>query len=259
MIQNRCVNQETDIRNVHQIVRADGSREEVSHAIIKEHFMDIYVQEQLVMKLICTQTDLDNLVVGRLCTEAVIHSPEEIEELSICESGNRARVFLKEDIVFQKAQEYEPTCCTGNEIRLKNVIPEGRSQYKENAPFQESWIFHLASVFAEGSMLHKKTKGTHCCYLAVENEVVYAAEDIGRHNALDKAIGYALLHGLPREKCILYTTGRVPTDMVKKVITAGFPTLVSKAVPTDEAVNIARENHLNLICRAWPDSFEIFA
>lgn len=83
-------------------------------------------------------------------------------------------------------------------------------------------------------------------------------EDIGRHNALDKCIGYALLEQLDLSECILFTTGRVPTDMVQKVIAAGIPVLASKAVPTDQAIELAKKYHLNLICRAWPDRMEIY-
>ena len=83
-------------------------------------------------------------------------------------------------------------------------------------------------------------------------------EDIGRHNALDKCIGYALLEQLELSECILFTTGRVPTDMVQKVIAAGIPVLASKAVPTDQAIELAKKYRLNLICRAWPDRIEIY-
>ena len=61
-------------------------------------------------------------------------------------------------------------------------------------------------------------------------------EDIGRHNALDKCIGYALLEQLELSECILFTTTS-PTDMVQKVIAAGIPVLASKAVPTDQAMD----------------------
>ena len=57
---------------------------------------------------------------------------------------------------------------------------------------------------------------------------------------------------------MLFTSGRVPVDMVQKVISAGIPVLVSKSVPTAESVELAREYGLNLVCRAWPDKCEIY-
>ena len=56
----------------------------------------------------------------------------------------------------------------------------------------------------------------------------FKAEDIGRHNAVDKAVGYAVLNDIPLSGCMIFTSGRVPVDMVEKVIVAGIPVLVSK-------------------------------
>ena len=87
----------------------------------------------------------------------------------------------------------------------------------------------------------------------------FKAEDIGRHNAVDKAVGYAVLNDIPLSECMIFTSGRVPVDMVEKVIVAGIPVLVSKSVPTAESVELAEECNLKLICKAWPDQCEIFA
>ena len=82
-------------------------------------------------------------------------------------------------------------------------------------------------------------------------------EDISRHNALDKAVGHMLLTAADPAGCILYTTGRVPADMVQKAVMAGVPVLVSKSVPTDAAVELAEEYRLQLLCKAWPDSYTV--
>lgn len=257
ILQNRSHNQETDEKQNSFLIAEAGEKTKVISTIIKEHRLDIFVQEQLVFQIVCTPTDLTELVVGRLVSEGIIKTADEIELLDICEQGNRAKVYLKQEIHFSKCLQTEPTCCTDNIQFLQRENVEKETAFSP-VLWKKEWIFALTKVFAEGSMLHKKTKGTHCCYLAVEDKVLYAVEDIGRHNALDKAIGYAALQNLPRERCILFTTGRVPTDMIKKVITARIPTLVSKAVPTDEAVRMAKDYGMNLICKAWPDSFEVF-
>jgi FdhD protein len=125
--------------------------------------------------------------------------------------------------------------------------------------WKPEWVFDLADHFASGTKIHKITRGTHGCYLSVRGEVVYVCEDIGRHNALDKAIGCIALRGYEKKDCILFTTGRVPTDMVKKVILSKIPVLVSKSTPTNEAVDLAKRYNLTLICNAWPDQYEIYS
>lgn len=248
--------------------------------ILREHRLEIYVNEALFASLVCTGTDLTELVLGRLATERVITSADDVESLYLCESGNRARVFLKKEISLRPAAQPEPSCCTDNRIYLEPEetagiveLPTGNirnddktEKNNQNAVnparkmddiFREN-IFSLINAFADDSRLHRTTRGAHSCVLSYQGEIVYTAEDLGRHNALDKAVGYAILHEMDPADCILFTTGRVPTDMVRKVIAARIPVLVSKAVPTDAAVELAHAAGLTLICRAWPDSCEIF-
>ena len=91
-----------------------------------------------------------------------------------------------------------------------------------------------------------------------KGEILRRAEDIGRHNALDKVLGWALMQGIPLEECIVYTSGRIPVDMVMKVIRAGVPVLASKAMPTRESVLLAEEFGLSLIGAARKDSMVVF-
>ena len=66
------------------------------------------------------------------------------------------------------------------------------------------------------------------------------------------------MNNIKSEECMVFTTGRVPVDMARKAIFAKPGAIVSKAVPTIDAVKLAKEYNLNLICRAWQDSFQVF-
>lgn len=241
------------------IVNADGSTETGDIKVVNEHFMDLFINEKLAVKLVCTPSNLVELVMGRMISEGYIESAEDVESIYICNFGKKARVFLKKQVDFHQAMENEPTCCTGNQVLLTNQNGSlKRLERPVRQTWKSEWIFGLANEFTSGSLIHKATQGTHSCYLSVKGQVVYASEDIGRHNAMDKVIGYAVMQGLERKDCILYTTGRVPTDMVKKVVASRIPVLVSKSVPTDAAIEMARHYNLTLICKAWPDRYEIF-
>lgn len=236
---------------------ADKEADEEEIAVVHEHFMDLVVNERLVAKLVCTPANLTELVLGRLMTEGMISGIEDVESIYICEFGSTAKVFLKKDIVFRNTMENEPTCCTGNQILLKGLEIDDLKRLSKSE-WKPEWIFGLANEFAGGTKIHKVTKGTHGCYLSVNGKIVFKCEDIGRHNALDKAVGFAAMQKYRFQECVLFTTGRVPTDMVKKAVAARIPVLVSKAVPTDAAVEMAKAYNLTLICRAWPDRYEIF-
>ena len=228
--------------------------------IVREHFLDVYVNERLTFRLTCTASDLAELVLGRLFTEGWIQGSSDVESLTLCESGKVARVFLREnlqEIDHKEASGREATCCTGNRSFLERNGKKTLSELPQ-ANWENGWIFALAEEFAKDSGLHRQTGGTHSCYLGMAGSCICHREDIGRHNALDKCIGYALRKNLNLSEVILFTTGRVPADMAQKVIAAGIPVLASKAVPTDQAVELAEKYHLNLICRAWPDRMEIY-
>lgn len=236
----------------------DGRIEAMETEIVKEHFMTVSVNGSLVFRTVCTPSYLAEMVVGRLLTEQLIRDVHEIRRIYICESGSRAKVFLDHTVSFEKSVQADPTCCTDNRTFLKNPSNQELQPLK-NAKWKPAWIFRMTQAFSDDSSIHRITRGTHGCYLSVDGEIVFSCEDIGRHNTLDKAIGYAALHGYPPERCMLFTTGRVATDMVRKVVAAGIPVFVSKAVPTDEAVEMARYYNLNLICKAWNDRFEVFS
>ena len=152
----------------------------------------------------------------------------------------------------------------GMEYRLSedgSRYPNGalRDYYGIVAIFwKPEWIFHMADAFADGSPLHGITFATHSCILAQKDHILFSCEDIGRHNALDKVIGYALRHNIDLHQCMVYSSGRIPTDMTLKVIHAGIPILSSKASPTSEAIDLAKKYHLTLICAARRDRMKVF-
>ncbi len=243
-----------------RVVRADGTKDVSASGLIKEHYMEISINERPAVRLMCTPNRLAELVLGRIVTEGLIRECGDVDSVFICEAGNAAKVYLKEGMeLFEGDGELytEPTCCTqnkplGNFGGVKDLEPLPRAAYLEEH------IFALAEKFHENASLHRQTSGTHGCYLSYRGMYQGVFEDIGRHNALDKAVGYALINGLTFQDCILFTTGRVPVDMVEKAVMAGVPILVSKSVPSVDAVELAKRNNLTLICKAWRDSYEVY-
>ncbi|WP_425595005.1 malto-oligosyltrehalose synthase [Pseudomonas citronellolis] len=113
---------------------------------------------------------------------------------------------------------------------------------------QPEWVDALAAAMSAGLPLYQATHAVHSCFVLHEGRILCACEDIGRHNALDKAVGSTLLAGVPLSECVLYTSGRVPMDMVRKAIRAGVPALVSKTMPTVQSLELAAEYGLQFVC-----------
>ena len=248
----------------YEFLGRDGETHEETEPILVEHMMDVYVNERLTMKLVCIPEHLAELVLGRLFTEGIISSADDVDQIYICEFGKRARVILSKNKSGQPHEENEdyvaptPTCCTGNRVLNDYFITDQPMMPVTPIPWKKQWIFELADCFANGTPLHSQTWATHSCFLACNGELLFQCEDIGRHNALDKAIGYALRHNIDLKKCVVYSSGRIPTDMAIKAIRAGIPVLASKASPSAEAVAMAKEYQLTLICAARRDRMKLF-
>lgn len=109
-------------------------------------------------------------------------------------------------------------------------------------------IFRIAGeMFERPGTLFRDTGCAHSCVLIMEGNVLCSMEDIGRHNALDKAVGYALKHQIPIPKCAVFSSGRISEDYLEKVVQAGFPVVLSRAAVTGSAVALAKEKGITMI------------
>ena len=187
-------------------------------AIPTEHAAVIYVNEQPAFRVVCTPQLLPQLALGRLLTEGWIASAEEVEQISVCAEGLKVNIYLNHPLTARRAAAQEvSSCCTDN-VALGSPVEV------------------------------QATHAVHSCFVLHEGRILCACEDIGRHNALDKAVGSVLLAGVPLSECVLYTSGRVPMDMVRKAIRAGVPALVSKTMPTVQSLELAAEYGLQFVC-----------
>ena len=102
-------------------------------------------------------------------------------------------------------------------------------------------------LFETPGDLFQSTGCAHSCALVTDGQVQCYREDIGRHNALDKVIGFALKNGIPISKSIVFTSGRISQDYLEKVIKAGFKIVVSRAAVTASAVALARQENITML------------
>ena len=103
------------------------------------------------------------------------------------------------------------------------------------------------ALFETPGDLFQSTGCAHSCALVTDGTVRCYREDIGRHNALDKVVGFALKNGIPISKSIVFTSGRISRDYLEKVIKAGFRIVVSRAAVTADAVALARQENITLL------------
>ena len=217
-------------------------------AIPTEHAAVIYVNEQPAFRVVCPPQLLPQLALGRLLTEGWITSAEEVERIAVCAEGLKISVHLTHPLTARSAAAQEvSSCCTDN-ITLGSPVELQPLRGAPQLDLPPEWVDALAAAMSAGLPLYQATHAVHSCFVLHEGRILCACEDIGRHNALDKAVGSMLLAGVPLSECVLYTSGRVPMDMVRKAIRAGVPALVSKTMPTVQSLELAAEYGLQFVC-----------
>lgn len=255
----------------------NGAQKTVSKYILEENLLDVFINEQLTLRMVCTAIDLPALVLGHLYSEGMIESPEEVESIYICENASRAKVFLKHP--FEKKDhilEIRACDCGADGVMGRDLLPEGLAAGNESQaamqngaaaaqekmtgsePWKLEWAYAMVEEFAKESPLHEQTHGTHSAYLSQGGRLLYQCEDIGRHNALDKVIGKALLDHVDLTTCMIFTSGRVPVDMIQKVIRSKVPVLISNTVLTDRALALAKSYGVTLLTSARQNHMDCF-
>ena len=190
---------------------------------IKEYKTREFEDELAVEEQVCISLKNGEQILAT-CT------PSNVEELIL------GRRYLAGDL--EIAEESEGTIL--QEVALSEIFRIARDSFENPGP-----------LFVE-------TGCAHSCALVFEGKVVCCIEDIGRHNALDKVIGYALKNQISLKNSYIFTSGRISKDYLQKVIAAGIPMAVSRAAVTANAVALARQEHVTMLGFIRKDSGNLY-
>jgi FdhD protein len=108
-------------------------------------------------------------------------------------------------------------------------------------------VSRLMQELRRQAPIHQAAGGTHASALSDGDQLLVVAEDVGRHNTLDKIRGQCLFHGIPTADRLLLTTGRISSEMVSKAVKMEVPIVASRSTPTDLAVRLAREWQMTIV------------
>lgn len=233
-----------------------GEVKEVKGEVVREQPLTVFVNGQKFITLLSSPEKLDCLVVGYLWLEKVITGLAEIKRLAVSEVDGRAEVDLVREVELPRERILTSGCGGGITFRIDpRLFPRVRSTFK--VPPQK--IFERMKDLYRRAVNYQASRGIHGAGLAVPDELLIVAEDVGRHNAVDKIKGEALLRGIPTEDKFLLSTGRISSEMLLKAVRMGVPLVVSRTSPTEMAVSLAEQLGITVVGYLKPEAFNLYA
>ena len=218
----------------------------------------------LTMTMRTPGDDLE-LAAGFLVSEAVIRSPADIAEIKLCDgtacghadhdgTGNIADVTLVPGVIVTPGARRNflttSACgiCGKTSIEDICVLPYAPPA-ADTARFTPEMLAALPDRLRDAQRVFSRTGGLHAAGLfTADGELIAVREDVGRHNAVDKVVGWALLSGrLPLAGCVLLVSGRASFELVQKAVLAGIPLLAAVSAPSSLAVDLAEQAGLTLV------------
>jgi len=233
-----------------------GRAQEVKGEVVREQPLVVHVNGKKFITLLCSPLKLDCLVIGYLWLEKVIGSLDDIRRLEVSEVDGRAEVTLVHEVELPTERILTSGCGGGITFRIDpRLFPRIRSPLKVR-PQQLS--DRMRELFAAG-VNYRTSRGIHGAALADEDRLLIVAEDVGRHNAVDKVKGEALLKEVPTTDRILLSTGRISSEMLLKAVRMGVPLIASRTSPTEMAVSLAEQLGVTIVGYVRSDSLNLYA
>jgi FdhD protein len=215
--------------------------------------------------MMASPTNLEDFAVGFSLSEGIVGAPEDIASLEVLEHDNgvELRMWLAEgrarDLVARRRQITGPTGCGLCGVESLDAVASAFATVDSDVTFDAAEIAAALAALPDAQVLNQQTHAVHGAgFWTVGEGLVAIAEDVGRHNALDKLIGGLRRQDLALSHGMILLTSRVSVEMVQKAATAGAPVVVAVSAPTGLALKVAEAAGITLVAVARQDGFEIF-
>lgn len=234
-----------EITTSQNIVKYNGlTFTETKDDIAVESALTIILNGDEFATMVCTPSDLNELVVGFLASEGVIRVIQDIKSIQIDDGKGFAYVDLVKKQCIKKefhSKRFIGSCCgKGRQFYFHNDVRTAKTILTKLTITPEQ-CNQLMKQLQESSVYFQQTGGVHNAALCTKDGIVTSRTDIGRHNALDKLFGYCLIHKIPLKDKLLAFSGRISSEVLLKAAKIGVGIILSKSAPTNLALNLAED------------------
>jgi FdhD protein len=222
----------------------DGKWEAIQAEVIGEGQLAIFVNGRELVALMYTPYDPEQLALGFLANEGLINCLEDVEISHVCKSGSCVDMWLSHAIWDKPRRRIITSGCTGGQTfrDLASSQPALESDLK----IKPEQIGNLINQLQSDDSLYARARGVHVSALSDGTDLLVVAEDIGRHNTVDRIRGECLRRGIDPKGKILLSSGRISSEMIYKAASMGCPLVASRTSPTSLTVQLARAWNITL-------------
>ncbi|MDQ8191476.1 formate dehydrogenase accessory sulfurtransferase FdhD [Roseibacillus persicicus] len=238
--------------------------EELSDQIADEEPLQITVDGFPVAVVMRTPGDDLDLVHGFLLTEGFVESLSALTRVDLEQKKNHALVFLADGVEFDRAKLSRnlfsaSSCGICGKASIESI-------QQQHPPVGDGFMILAETLLTFPDQLRqaqtafRRTGGIHAAALFnASGELLVLREDVGRHNAIDKAVGWAAGKGIDCSEVVLQVSGRVSFEVMQKALAASIPIVSAISAPSSLAVEFARESNQGLIGFLRPPSFNVYS
>jgi len=247
------------IDTVQKLRFANGELNPENDAVVIEFRANLIINGAFYMSIMCLPKYFAEMAVGFMFSEGLIKSFSDIKKISNTCTGN-IFVFTHMPVDTSRSEKRVLISgCASGSVNISFLNEENLDTLDKSVRINSSYIVKLMNKFSRQSPVFKETGAVHSASLVFEDgrEIFY--EDIGRHNAVDKIIGQALIENLDIKKGVLLISGRISSEIAIKAAKLGIAVLVSQAAPTSMSIAIAQKVDMTLVGFARGHRFNLYS
>ncbi len=245
-------------RQAIEYIQFETSRKkETTGSTIRETPVALTVNGQVWTTFMCTPVHLEALMIGFLYNEGVLNSIEEVADARVCEHGDNVDVWLTREV--QKPLSWTRTSgCTGGVTAVASIDQPQPASRSNEISLTAGQVHHLVEMLFESQELYRETGGVHTSALSDGEKILLSAEDIGRHNTLDKLAGMCLMKDIWPAQRVLVSTGRISSEMLQKTARMDARIIASRTSPSSLSIELAEAWGITLIGYARRTRFNLY-
>lgn len=236
--------------------------ERVEDPIVIETKLNIEINQAAFATLVCSPAAYQELAVGYLLSEGILKTYTDLQAIHFDEASRTVKITTTGPIQPAGNEAYRQiNTCLGKGKQGLDLNQDENLQQPLDMVFQHrpEQLFAMLNDLEKRCTTFHLTGGTHSAALGCQGELLVMYEDIGRHNAVDKVMGYAFLNQIPLEDKCLVLSGRVAAEILLKAARSRMPFVLSRSASTLRAVGLAEQLGITIVGFARGERFNVYA